>query len=73
MSVPRVRALVLVQVAVAVSAGSLASSGERWERYVSGTIAEIHLPCTHADMTRPEKLAQVWSGKSGHFGLEESI
>jgi len=39
---------------------------------VSGVITEIPLPCTHADMVRPDMLAEAWSAISGHLGLEES-
>jgi len=39
---------------------------------VSGAITEIPIPCDHAEMVRPDMLAQVWSAISGHLGLEES-
>jgi thioesterase domain-containing protein len=31
-----------------------------WERYVDGEITEVRLPCSHADLIRPEMLGQVW-------------
>ncbi|HEX4832618.1 MAG TPA: amino acid adenylation domain-containing protein [Trebonia sp.] len=46
-----------------------ASRAKSWEPYVSGTITEIRLPCTHVDLVRPEMLAQAWSAMSGHFQL----
>ncbi|MFI9162702.1 amino acid adenylation domain-containing protein [Kitasatospora aureofaciens] len=33
----------------------------RWAPYLSGTMAEVELPCKHLDMVRPERLAEVWS------------
>jgi thioesterase domain-containing protein len=42
----------------------------RWKPYVSGEITEIHLPCTHLDIIRPDMLAQVWAGISSSLGLE---
>jgi thioesterase domain-containing protein/aryl carrier-like protein len=33
-----------------------------WEPYVSGEITELHLPCSHRDLLRPEMLRQAWSG-----------
>jgi thioesterase domain-containing protein/aryl carrier-like protein len=47
-------------------------AAERWEGYVSGAITEVRLPCAHAEMARPDMLAQVWSAISGHLGLRES-
>jgi amino acid adenylation domain-containing protein len=47
-----------------------APAGERWRPYVSGEISEIRIPCTHAEMIKPETLVQIWSGISGWLGLE---
>jgi amino acid adenylation domain-containing protein len=49
-----------------------APAAGRWESHISGTTTEIHLPCVHSDMARPDTLAQVWSAISRHFGLGES-
>lgn len=47
-----------------------ALAGERWRPHVSGEISEIRIPCTHAEMIKPDTLVQVWSGISGWLGLE---
>ncbi|WP_370124307.1 amino acid adenylation domain-containing protein [Streptacidiphilus sp. MAP12-33] len=38
-----------------------APNGKNWRPYVTGEVAEAHLPCTHSDMVRPEMLEQAWS------------
>ncbi len=40
-----------------------------WDPYISGEISEIHLPCTHMEMFKPEILAEVWTGISSWLGL----
>jgi thioesterase domain-containing protein/aryl carrier-like protein len=49
-----------------------APAPEGWDSYVSGAITEIPIPCDHAEMVRPDMLAQVWSAISEHLGLGES-
>ncbi|MGW2174897.1 alpha/beta fold hydrolase [Streptomyces sp. NPDC001705] len=43
-----------------------------WEENVSGQVTEVHLPCKHTEMARPEVLAQVWRGISDWLGLENT-
>ncbi|MFD0056108.1 AMP-binding protein, partial [Streptomyces sp. NPDC127168] len=43
-----------------------------WEENVSGQVMEVHLPCKHTEMARPEVLAQVWRGISDWLGLENT-
>ncbi|MFD5806066.1 alpha/beta fold hydrolase [Streptomyces sp. NPDC127020] len=43
-----------------------------WEENVSGRVTEVHLPCKHTEMARPEVLAQVWRGISDWLGLEDA-
>ncbi|TQF02732.1 amino acid adenylation domain-containing protein [Kitasatospora acidiphila] len=38
---------------------------QRWQPYVSGEMTEVHLPCTHADVVRPDMLGQVWEAVAG--------
>ncbi len=45
-------------------------TAERWIPYVSGEISEVRLPCVHADMIKPDTLAQIWSGISSWLGWE---
>ncbi|MFE5039382.1 alpha/beta fold hydrolase, partial [Streptomyces sp. NPDC056683] len=37
-----------------------ASHAAKWQPYISGKVAEVRFACTHADLMRPETLAQVW-------------
>jgi amino acid adenylation domain-containing protein len=59
----------LLLVAAAGKDGRAATAGE-WKPYVSGEITEIRLPCTHAEMARPDMLTHVWSGIAAWSGLE---
>jgi thioesterase domain-containing protein/acyl carrier protein len=34
---------------------------ERWAPYVTGTMAQIRIPCRHPDIAKPEFLDQVWA------------
>jgi thioesterase domain-containing protein len=38
-----------------------ATAAEMWQPYASGALREFHLPCGHAEMARPDMLAQAWS------------
>ncbi len=42
----------------------------RWKPYVSGEVSESALPCEHAEMVRPDMLAQVWDIASAWLKLE---
>jgi thioesterase domain-containing protein/aryl carrier-like protein len=44
------------------------SRAARWQPYVAGEITESSLPCTHAEMTRPDMLGQVWETVSAWLG-----
>jgi thioesterase domain-containing protein/aryl carrier-like protein len=46
------------------------SGASHWEDYVSGDITEVHLPCSHSDILRPEVLAEAWSAVSAWLGLD---
>jgi thioesterase domain-containing protein len=35
--------------------------GHLWQPYVTGEIAEVELPCRHADMMRTDMLGQAWA------------
>jgi amino acid adenylation domain-containing protein len=39
-----------------------ANPAARWTPYISGEISEVHLPCTHTEIFRPDMLAHVWAG-----------
>jgi thioesterase domain-containing protein/aryl carrier-like protein len=41
-----------------------------WEPYASGEITEVHLPCSHSELLRPEMLGQAWSDISAWLGLD---
>jgi len=38
--------------------------------YVTGTISEVPLPCTHQQMVSPEWLGEVWSAIARWMGME---
>jgi thioesterase domain-containing protein/aryl carrier-like protein len=42
-----------------------------WTDYVSGDIAEVHLPCSHTDLLRPEMLGEAWSATSAWLRLDK--
>jgi thioesterase domain-containing protein/aryl carrier-like protein len=48
-----------------------APTTQAWIPYISGEVSEVPLPCSHADMIRPDSLAQVWSRISAWLGLDE--
>ena len=41
-----------------------ASAAALWKPYASGPVREFHMPCSHAEMARPDLLAQAWSNVS---------
>ena len=47
------------------------SGASFWEDYVSGDIAEVHLPCSHMDILLPEMLGEAWSAISAWLRLDE--
>ena len=46
------------------------SPAARWRPYISSEVSEVHLPCTHTEIFRPDMLAQVWAGTSSWLGLQ---
>ena len=42
-----------------------------WAPYVSGEIEEFQIRCTHAEMMRPENLADAWHAMSTWLKLED--
>lgn len=46
------------------------SPAARWRPYISGEMSEVHLPCTHVEIFRPDMLAQIWAGTSSWLGLQ---
>jgi thioesterase domain-containing protein len=41
-----------------------------WAQNVSGEITEVHLPCTHDDILRPEMLGRTWDAISDWLRLD---
>jgi thioesterase domain-containing protein len=49
-----------------------APTARDWEPYVSGTVSEARIPCSHSQMVEPEWLGEVWSAIAGLLGTEEA-
>ena len=48
-----------------------APTARAWEPYVSGTISEVPIPCSHRQMVDPKWLGEVWSAIAGWMGTKE--
>jgi thioesterase domain-containing protein/aryl carrier-like protein len=48
-----------------------ATTTAKWIPYVSGEIFEYDIPCTHSELTRPERLAQAWNSISARISAEK--
>jgi thioesterase domain-containing protein len=48
-----------------------APTAREWEPYVSGTISEAPILCSHQQMVNPEWLGEVWSAIAGWMGTQE--
>ncbi|MGH3170830.1 MAG: alpha/beta fold hydrolase, partial [Trebonia sp.] len=61
-----------VLVLVAADGGPQTESrAGQWEPYVSGTISEVSIPCSHKHMMDPEWLGEIWSAIAGWTGTED--
>jgi thioesterase domain-containing protein len=62
---------VLVLVAQEGKHGNQPTAGN-WEPYVTGTIAEVAIPCSHQQLVSSEWLGEVWSAIARWMGTEQS-
>jgi thioesterase domain-containing protein/aryl carrier-like protein len=55
---------------ISADEGAQKNAQTEWGSYVSGEISEVHLPCEHTEMARPEMLARAWDYISAWLGLD---
>jgi amino acid adenylation domain-containing protein len=48
-----------------------ARKAREWEPYVSGTLSEVSIPCSHRQMVDPKWLGEVWSAIAGWMETKE--